>query len=119
MKITRGTYKRRNIVSCPEIRPVLERVREACFNMIKDIVPEASVLDLFAGSGALGLEALSCGASTCCLSTMRKLSGCRKGQYRSFRAVSTGETAYGDAFRKVKEFALRKYALIWYFGSAL
>jgi 16S rRNA (guanine966-N2)-methyltransferase len=43
-------------------RPTSDRVREALFSMLGEIVPGARVLDLFAGSGALGLEALSRGA---------------------------------------------------------
>lgn len=43
-------------------RPTSDRVREALFSMLGDLVPGARVLDLFAGSGALGLEALSRGA---------------------------------------------------------
>lgn len=45
------------------IRPTADRVREAIFNIIAPHVPDARVLDLFAGTGALGLEALSRGAS--------------------------------------------------------
>lgn len=45
-------------------RPTTDRVREALFSMLGDRVVEARVLDLFAGSGALGLEALSRGAAS-------------------------------------------------------
>lgn len=43
-------------------RPTLDRVKEALFNIIQNQIVEASVLDLFAGSGALAIEALSRGA---------------------------------------------------------
>lgn len=43
-------------------RPTLDRVKEALFNIIQNSIPQANVLDLFAGSGALGIEALSRGA---------------------------------------------------------
>jgi 16S rRNA (guanine966-N2)-methyltransferase len=48
-----------------EVRPTTDRVREAVFNALVslDVVAGATVLDLFAGSGALGIEALSRGAS--------------------------------------------------------
>jgi 16S rRNA (guanine(966)-N(2))-methyltransferase RsmD len=46
-----------------DIRPTTDRVRESLFNLIQNFVPEAKVLDLFGGSGALSLEALSRGAS--------------------------------------------------------
>lgn len=45
-----------------DIRPTTDRVRESLFNLISDYVMDASVLDLFGGSGALSLEALSRGA---------------------------------------------------------
>ena len=45
------------------IRPTSDRTREAIFNILFDRVPGSVVLDLFSGSGALGIEALSRGAS--------------------------------------------------------
>ena len=47
-----------------ETRPTTDRARQAVFSMLGDIVSGARVLDLFAGSGALGLEALSRGAAS-------------------------------------------------------
>ena len=44
-------------------RPTLDRVKESLFNILQSKMYEAEVLDLFAGSGALGIEALSRGAS--------------------------------------------------------
>ena len=65
MKITSGKYKYRNIEVPRGIRPTTEKVREAVFSMIMQWLPEAEVLDLFAGSGAMGIEALSRGAAKC------------------------------------------------------
>lgn len=65
MKISSGDYKYRNIEIPKGIRPTTEKVREAVFSMIRDWIPSATVLDLFAGSGAMGLEALSRGAKKC------------------------------------------------------
>ena len=45
------------------VRPTQDRVREALFNLLMQVIPGARFLDLFAGSGAVGLEALSRGAS--------------------------------------------------------
>lgn len=47
-----------------KIRPTTDRVKESVFNLIQGFVADASVLDLFAGSGALGFEALSRGAGS-------------------------------------------------------
>jgi 16S rRNA (guanine966-N2)-methyltransferase len=68
MRIIAGGFGGRRIHS-PEgrrIRPTIDRVREAVFSMIGGHVAGAMVLDLFAGTGAFGLEALSRGASFCC-----------------------------------------------------
>lgn len=47
-----------------DIRPTMDLVRGAVFSMLGDRVPEARVLDLFAGTGAFGIEALSRGAAS-------------------------------------------------------
>ncbi len=65
MRIVAGKYKYRKIEVPENARPTPERVREAIFSMIGTKVEGAVVLDLFAGSGAMGLEALSRGASLC------------------------------------------------------
>ena len=48
-----------------EVRPILGRVRESLFGILRDEVPGARVADLFAGTGVIGLEALSRGAEFC------------------------------------------------------
>ena len=45
-------------------RPTLDRIRENVFNIIRDKLPGSNILDLFAGSGAIGLECLSRGAAS-------------------------------------------------------
>ena len=72
MKITSGKYKYRNIEVPRGIRPTTEKVREAVFSMIMQWLPDAEVLDLFAGSGAMGLEALSRGAARCTFVEMNR-----------------------------------------------
>jgi 16S rRNA (guanine966-N2)-methyltransferase len=66
VRIIAGTLGGRRL-SAPkgrEVRPTSDRVRENIFNLVGP-VDDARVLDLFAGSGALGFEALSRGAATC------------------------------------------------------
>src|SRR5712691_9622988 len=46
------------------VRPTMDRVKEAIFSSLGEMVKGARVLDLFAGTGALGIEALSRGAAT-------------------------------------------------------
>ncbi len=57
----RGT--RLQVPQAPGLRPTSDRVRETLFNWLQPVLPGARVLDLFAGSGALGLEAVSRGAA--------------------------------------------------------
>ena len=64
LKITSGIYRGRKITTPGgETHPMGERERIALFNMIAPYLPGAQVLDAFAGSGALGIEALSRGVS--------------------------------------------------------
>jgi 16S rRNA (guanine966-N2)-methyltransferase len=64
MRIIAGAFRGRRMVAPPGrgTRPMLDRVREALFSTLTPWLADATVLDLFAGSGSLGLEALSRGA---------------------------------------------------------
>jgi 16S rRNA (guanine966-N2)-methyltransferase len=66
MRIVAGTLGGRRISAPPgrDTRPTSDRVREALFSILGARVEGARVLDLFAGSGALGIEALSRGAAS-------------------------------------------------------
>ncbi|MGH2728255.1 MAG: RsmD family RNA methyltransferase, partial [Actinomycetota bacterium] len=65
MRVTGGAAKgaRLRTLAGPETRPTTDMARKAIFDIIGPAVEGARVLDLFAGSGALGIEALSRGAS--------------------------------------------------------
>lgn len=65
MRITGGEHGGRNLLvpKSDAIRPTQDRVREALFSMIQRDIPGCDFLDLFAGTGAVGLEALSRGAA--------------------------------------------------------
>lgn len=66
MRIISGSRRGRKLLSFDGdlIRPTTDRVKESIFNLIRDYVEDSSVLDLFGGSGALSLEALSRGAKS-------------------------------------------------------
>lgn len=65
MRIIAGQWRGRIIEAPPgrKTRPTSDRVREAWMSALQTEIPDSSVLDLFSGSGALGIEALSRGAA--------------------------------------------------------
>ena len=67
LRIIAGTYRSRILASPPDAdvsRPYTRRVRESVFNLLRGWFEDATVLDLFAGVGSMGLEAVSRGATT-------------------------------------------------------
>lgn len=67
MRIIAGEYKGRRLMTPADrlIRPTSDKVREALFSILAPDLDQAEVCDLFAGTGGLGLEALSRGARFC------------------------------------------------------
>lgn len=67
MKIITGKYRGRNLVTPDGMntRPTTGKIKESIFNIIQFDIEGRDVLDLFAGSGQMGLEALSRGAKSC------------------------------------------------------
>lgn len=67
MRVISGKYKGKSLIGfdIDGTRPTMDRVKESLFGMIQNHIKDSTVLDLFAGSGSLGIEALSNGASNC------------------------------------------------------
>lgn len=67
MRVIAGKAKRiqLNTIKTMDTRPTTDRIKETLFNMIAHGLCDCTFLDLFAGSGAIGIEALSRGASKC------------------------------------------------------
>jgi len=67
MRVTGGKQRGERLLELEDrrIRPMRAAVRTALFNIIQDFVPESRFLDLFAGTGSVGIEALSRGAGEC------------------------------------------------------
>lgn len=67
MRIIAGSRKGRTIYSVPkdaDVKPISGRIRQSVFDMLRPYVPGSTFLDLYAGIGAVGLEALSRGAGS-------------------------------------------------------
>ena len=64
MRVVAGKYKGKNLASpkTDDVRPTTTRIKETLFNVLQGYVQGSTVLDLFAGSGSLGIEAISRGA---------------------------------------------------------
>jgi len=67
MRVISGKYKGKNLkgFDIDGTRPTMDRVKESLFGIIQNYIPDSICLDLFAGSGSLGIEALSNGAKVC------------------------------------------------------
>lgn len=104
MRITSGIFKSRIIKAPAGIRPTLDNVRKAIFDILGDAVGGSRVLDLFAGSGALGLEALSRGAGSCVFVDNGRSSV--KAIKENIEGLALGaEVVYADSLAAIRKFA--------------
>jgi 16S rRNA (guanine966-N2)-methyltransferase len=115
VRIVAGSHKGSRIAAPKgtHTRPTSDRAREAAFNLIGP-VDDASVLDLFAGSGAMGLEALSRGAARCVFVESDR-AACRVIRENLDRLRLTGALVLcKDAFQALREekAAGRTYELV-------
>ncbi len=90
------------ILACPrtgDVRPTMDQVRGAIFSSLAESVPGARVLDLFAGAGSLGIEALSRGAqSVTFVERDRRTLECIRGNLDKTRLSRDAEVICLDAF---------------------
>jgi 16S rRNA (guanine966-N2)-methyltransferase len=114
VRIVAGRWRGRTIDAPRDsrVRPTADRVREAWLSIVNADVPDARVLDLFAGSGALGLEALSRGAASADFVELNPPSLRALGA--NIAKLGAGDVAHvrrGDALRFVEGLAARAYDL--------
>ena len=114
MRIIAGTAGRRTFrVPKGIVRPTTDRSREAMFSMLASYIPGAKVLDLFSGSGALGLESLSRGASSCVfVDESRDATNAIKLNLRTLR-LNGGKVVQGDVIKIIDKVSLSKYDVIF------
>ncbi len=98
MRVISGSAKGIQLQAVPGsgTRPISDRVKGAVFNILGDAIVESRVLDLFAGTGSVGIEALSRGAETGCV--RRKASKGHRhdsGQPAAHRTRSRGSRGQG------------------------
>ena len=103
MRITAGKWRNQKVhtPTGAQTRPTPSRVREAIFNICQGIIENADVLDLFAGSGIMSLEALSRGASTAILiENSPTAKRCIQKNLETFEA--NAKLVFGDVFQQLK-----------------
>ena len=89
-----------------DTRPTSDLVRESMFNILRRVVPDRPVLDLFAGTGALGLEALSRGAAHALfVERDRENVGLIRRNLATLRYEDRGAVVAADAYRWARTFA--------------
>lgn len=111
MRIVAGEAKGRRIETSPgrNTRPTLERVRESLFDILQFEIPGSTVLDLFSGSGAIGLEALSRGARKAVLVDHSPVANrVEKKNIISMRMQDRAETVLSDWKTALGRFTERK-----------
>jgi 16S rRNA (guanine966-N2)-methyltransferase len=103
-RLTGGTAKGRRLFSVPgiDVRPALARMRISVFEILRPRLEGATVVDLFAGTGSLGLEALSRGAGRALFYDVdrRSLEAVEKNLER-LGFSGKGQAVYGNAFEAV------------------
>jgi len=111
MRITSGILKgRRFNVPKTGVRPTTERTREAMFSTLVAYVPNARVLDLFAGAGGLGLEAWSRGAAS--VTAVEKVSKHWKNLEQNFQSLEAGSTGGPKSFQALENPELGKWKVV-------
>ena len=101
VRIIGGQWRSRKLhfSDIPDLRPTPDRVRETVFNWLQPIIIGARCLDVFAGSGALGFEALSRGAAHCLFIDNHPQSTADIQQNLKLLKTDAGETMTGDSLQ--------------------
>lgn len=108
MRIIAGTARSLPLktIEGKDTRPTTDRIKETLFNIIQMDVPRASFLDLFAGSGAIGLEALSRGANEAVfVENNKKAADCIEENhpfYKVYRGIHADENRCADGTVSVR-----------------
>ena len=113
MKILSGKLKGQPVAFKPKpsLRPTPDKVRKAMMDSLAAKLPEAKVLDLFSGTGALGIEAYSSGARKVCFVERHKAQCLAlKKTLARLGCATVCEVLSGDVFRKIPMLHRRGYA---------
>jgi 16S rRNA (guanine966-N2)-methyltransferase len=116
LRVISGTARGRKLKSVPgdTTRPVMDRVKEALFNILADDVIDSNWWDLFGGTGAIGIEALSRGAAFVRFSDLNRAPvETIKENVEHCRFSKHAEVRKGDAFSMLSAQIDRKFEYIY------
>ncbi len=102
MRVIAGSAKGLQLQAVPGTgtRPISDRVKEALFNILGDTIVEARVLDLFAGTGSVGIEALSRGAAEAVfVEQQSRATGIIRANLRHTRLQASARIVQADVFK--------------------
>ena len=105
MRVIAGKCRSLPLKTVPgmDTRPTTDRIKETLFNMLNPRIPGCRFLDLFSGSGGIGIEALSRGAGYCCfVEQSRRAAACIRDNLRFTKLESQGELLVTDARQAVE-----------------
>lgn len=115
VRIVAGSLRgsRLSVADAPGLRPTPDRVRETLFNWLAPVIDGARCLDLYAGTGALGIEALSRGAAECVfVERDRALVQSLRDNLARLR-VAHAEVVQADAFGHLAQPPARRFDLVF------
>ncbi len=101
MRVIAGSRRHLLLKTVPDlsVRPTEDRTKETLFNVLAPYIPGSSFLDLFSGSGAIGIEALSLGAEKCVMVEMAKASlDCIKDNLKTTKFIDDARLLSMDVF---------------------
>lgn len=115
LRIIAGKWRGRRFAfpTSKDLRPTPDRVRETLFNWLQQRVRGSRCLDLFAGSGALGLEALSRGASEVLFIESNRQAATALQSHLTTLAVENGSVTQQDALSVIGEKCQKPYDIIF------
>lgn len=105
LRIIGGQWRGRKltIISADGLRPTGDRIRETLFNWLMPQLPGARCLDVYSGSGALGLEALSRGAAAATLLELNPTAAAQIRQHLTLLQCTQGEVVQADSLRWLQQ----------------
>ena len=116
MRVIAGKAKRIPLVTPPgyDTRPTTDRIKETLFNILQDDIYDCRFLDLFAGSGGIGIEALSRGASNAVfVENERSAQRCIRQNLEKTRLVDQSQVVANEVISYITRYAGEPFDIIF------